>query len=43
MTPETWIMERVYDKHAHCLTAHLPKPLLLRESDRLGEVLLPQT
>ncbi len=37
----TWIIERVYDNHAHWLTAHLPKLLLLRERGRLADVLLP--
>lgn len=37
----TWIIERVYHNHSHWLTAHLPKLLLLRERDALGDVLLP--
>lgn len=37
----TWILERVYHNHAHWLTAHLPKILLLRERGGLGDVLLP--
>jgi len=38
----TWIIERVYHNHSHWLTAHLPKLLLLRERDALGDVLLPR-
>ena len=37
----TWIIERVYHNHSHWITAHLPKLLLLRERDMLGDVLLP--
>ena len=37
----TWILERVYHNHSHWLTAHLPKVLLLKERDALGDVLLP--
>ena len=37
----TWFIERVYHNHSHWLTAHLPKLLLLRERDMLGDVLLP--
>jgi len=36
-----WIAERVYDNHSHWLTAHLPKLLLLRDLDRLGDLVLP--
>jgi len=36
-----WIAERVYDNHSHWLTAHLPKLLLLRDRDRLGDLVLP--
>lgn len=38
----TWILERVYHNHSHWLTAHLPKLLLLRDRQALGDVLLPQ-
>lgn len=37
----TWIAERVYDNHAHWLTAHLPKLLLARELGLLDSVVLP--
>ena len=37
----TWILERVYHNHSHWLTAHLPKLLLLRDRNALGDVLLP--
>ena len=36
-----WIAERVYDNHAHWLTAHLPKLILLRDRGRMGELVLP--
>lgn len=36
-----WIAERVYDNHSHWLTAHLPKLLLLRDRDRLQDLVLP--
>ncbi len=36
-----WIAERVYDNHAHWLTAHLPKLILLRDRGRIGELVLP--
>lgn len=38
----TWVLERVFDNHSHWLTAHLPKLLLLKERDRLDDVLLPE-
>lgn len=38
----TWIAERVYDNYSHWLTAHLPKLLLLRDLNMLGDVLLPR-
>jgi capsular polysaccharide biosynthesis protein len=37
----TWVTERVYHNYSHWFTAHLPKLLLLRERDALGDVLLP--
>jgi hypothetical protein len=41
MDRATWVLERVYHNHSHWLTAHLPKLLVLRERDALGEVVLP--
>lgn len=37
----TWVLERVYHNHTHWLTAHLPKLLLLRQMNRLENVILP--
>ncbi|MGE4086195.1 MAG: DUF563 domain-containing protein [Vicinamibacterales bacterium] len=39
----TWILERVYHNHAHWLTAHLPKLLVLEEHapEHLAHVVLP--
>ncbi|NVD44746.1 glycosyltransferase family 61 protein [Qipengyuania atrilutea] len=37
----TWFCERSYANHSHWLTAHLPKLVLLKELDRLNDVLLP--
>jgi capsular polysaccharide biosynthesis protein len=38
----TWVTERVYHNYSHWFTAHLPKLLLLRSRDALGDVLLPE-
>jgi hypothetical protein len=37
-----WILEHDWSDHAHWLTAHLPKLLLLNERGLLGQVLMPQ-
>ena len=41
MSRGVWIAERVYDNHSHWLTAHLPKLILLRDRDRLKDLVLP--
>lgn len=38
----TWVTERVYDNHAHWLTAHLPKLLLLKKRGLLDDLVLPE-
>jgi hypothetical protein len=40
MVRATWVLERVYHNYSHWLTAHLPKLLLLKDRDALGEVLI---
>jgi capsular polysaccharide biosynthesis protein len=42
MDRAVWLLERVHDNHAHWLTAHVPKLLLLQRLGLLDDVLLPE-